>query len=79
MQIMLPNGARVKVRTGVGRTTKFLNIFMNPSVTDFGQTVGLCGTYDGNKGNDLMKPSGEIANAGGANPNQFSLSWRLVK
>ncbi|XP_035688112.1 von Willebrand factor D and EGF domain-containing protein-like [Branchiostoma floridae] len=36
-------------------------------------TVGLCGTWDGNRGNDFKRPGGSITN----NENTFGNSWRI--
>ena len=38
--------------------------------------IGLCGTYDQNTDNDLLKPDGELYEGRGLRPDPFSMSWR---
>lgn len=37
---------------------------------------GLCGTYDGNRDNDLLQSDGQMYEGRGLRPDPFSLSWR---
>ena len=37
---------------------------------------GLCGTYDGNRDNDLLQNNGQVYEGRGLQPDPFSLSWR---
>lgn len=37
---------------------------------------GLCGTYDGNRDNDLLQNNGQVYEGRGLRPDPFSLSWR---
>ena len=58
----------------------FMNIFILPSPYDWQNTEGLCGTYDGNKANELQMPDGSIYRGKGSKkagqPRDFSLAWR---
>lgn len=38
--------------------------------------LGLCGTFDGDKNNDLMKRDVTLYTGEVKHPNEFSLSWR---
>nr|XP_034327587.1 uncharacterized protein LOC105328884 [Crassostrea gigas] len=77
-EVVLPNGARTMIMTGaMTRNQRFLNVKVVASTFDFNQTEGLCGTFDGNRNNDLMKRDGDLYTRGGKQPNEFSLSWRV--
>ena len=50
----LPTGGYVTVETTEGSLDgKYLNVYMRGSPRDRGQTEGLCGSFDGDKDNDI--------------------------
>lgn len=57
LQVVLPTNAYVTVEPTSylkGRDRgKYLNVYMRGSPKDFGRTEGLCGSYDGDKKNDI--------------------------
>ncbi|VDI09440.1 Hypothetical predicted protein, partial [Mytilus galloprovincialis] len=71
-QVILPTGTVVTVQSS---GTQFINIWINPSSVDRGQTEGLCGSYDGNRYNDVFYPSnGRPDN--NKNPTPFCMKWK---
>ncbi|XP_041368567.1 uncharacterized protein LOC121382945 isoform X2 [Gigantopelta aegis] len=74
--VILPTGSTLTVSVGRGKTKNFMNVWFKASAVDYAHTEGLCGTFDGNKNNDLQtRDVHEIV--GGIYPNKFSLSWRV--
>ena len=80
-QIEFPSGATIKFDTihWYG-DTHYANIEVNVPSDDFGNTVGLCGTFDGNAGNELTDRFGVSHDQGhwrvGIAPERFTESWR---
>ena len=50
----------------------YANVYYNPSAADYGNMVGLCGTWDGDSSNDYTTPDGNIL----GNLDAWLLSWR---
>lgn len=72
-QVSLPNGARVEVFIATPPSVQnFLNVRMNPGMGDRGQISGLVGNYNGNAGDDMAGPDGNMIGAG----NAFGRAWR---
>ncbi|XP_029649426.2 uncharacterized protein LOC115223143 [Octopus sinensis] len=78
-KIILPTGTSILVAKGRKRTSQFINIWVHPSPADMEKTEGLCGSFDGNKNNDLLMSNGKILFERGKRPDEFSLSWRVKK
>ncbi|XP_052098806.1 uncharacterized protein LOC127733493 [Mytilus californianus] len=71
-QVILPTGTVITIQSS---GTQFINIWINPSSVDRGQTEGLCGSYDGNRNNDVFYPSnGRPDN--NKNPTRFCMKWK---
>ena len=45
---------------------------------DYRNTTGLCGTFDGNRNNDMMAMDGKVVNGrrGRVAPPEFTESWK---
>lgn len=73
--IDFPSGAQVKVTAN----KNLMNIYITSPEDDFGATKGLCGTFDGNRDNDLMHPNGQTDKfqLTRFQPNSFVESWRI--
>ncbi len=57
----------------------YSNIQVQVVSDDYKCTEGLCGTFDGNQGNDMTAKNGQIISGFGRGrtaPTQFSESWR---
>ncbi|XP_064631285.1 uncharacterized protein LOC135489721 [Lineus longissimus] len=74
-EVHLPTGTYVTVAAH----GNFINIWVSPSAADYNQTEGLCGLYDQNRRNDLVKPDGSIVWPIRGRPDAFSLSWRVTE
>lgn len=74
--IDFPSGAQVKVDVYQNR---LLNVWITAPEDDFGATQGLCGTFDGNRDNDLKHPDGTVDKIQTARmqANSFVESWRI--
>ncbi|GFR90472.1 von Willebrand factor D and EGF domain-containing protein, partial [Elysia marginata] len=70
-EIFFPTGTAVVVTT----TRKYINVVIRMSSSDFGQSQGLCGNFDGNKNNDLTTRNGVLVPI--KRVDEFSLSWRV--
>ncbi|XP_035827995.1 uncharacterized protein LOC118477191 [Aplysia californica] len=70
-EIFLPSNTKVVVVVD----SKYINVVIQASSFDFGNTEGLCGTYDGDKKNDLTSSTGVLVD--GSRVDDFSLSWRV--
>jgi len=76
----MPTGAYLDFRLG----ENWVNIFLHGSSDDYKSTLGLCGTFDGNKTNDFTFPDGVTQTnprndeACGESPDvcKFSEAWR---
>lgn len=80
--INFPSGAFVKVEAHRwGRRLHYANIIVQLPSDDYGKTQGLCGTWDGNKGNDLMSKTGQIFGTGRGRVAEtgFTESWKLSR
>ncbi|CAI9738780.1 Willebrand factor D and EGF domain-containing [Octopus vulgaris] len=75
--VYLPTGGKVIVQNSNSRSSHFLNVWFKASAADFEHTVGLCGTFDNDKTNDLLTSDGKIINFKSRRPKEFSLSWRV--
>ncbi|XP_062583645.1 uncharacterized protein LOC134245369, partial [Saccostrea cucullata] len=77
-QIILPTGTKVLILDGwVIRGSQFINVKIVASTADYNNTEGLCGTFDGDKTNELTTRQGTIYRGASRKPNEFSLSWRV--
>lgn len=56
--------------------TVFNNIFLVFGENLLNNADFLCGTFDGDKNNDLTKRDGTLYTVEVKHPNEFSLSWR---
>ncbi|XP_053404691.1 von Willebrand factor D and EGF domain-containing protein-like [Mercenaria mercenaria] len=78
--IDFPSGAQVHVDIGKGR---YYNVYITPPEDDFAATSGLCGTFDGNRDNDLTHKGGLIQDKfpltkhSQFQPHPFVESWRI--
>ena len=80
-QIDFPSGANIKFYTYHWYSDwYYANIEVNVPSDDFENTVGLCGTFDRNAGNELRDRFGVSHNSGywygGIAPERFTESWR---
>lgn len=75
-QVMLPTGTIITVLVETQTKSPYLNVWVQGSVNDLDNTKGLCGMFDGMKGNDLQKSDGELYNVPGLVKEALSLSWR---
>ncbi|ELT95988.1 hypothetical protein CAPTEDRAFT_223239 [Capitella teleta] len=81
--IHLPTGAYLDFLVG----KNWINLHLHASSDDWQSTVGLCGTFDGDKGNDLLHPDGvtvghaEHGAACGESEDvcDFARAWRVPK
>lgn len=53
-KVIMPTGTRIKVYV----KTSWLNIYVVISPSDWEQVEGLCGTYNGNRGDDFSDRKG---------------------
>lgn len=67
-KIILPSGTRVNIEI---RNNRWLNIDIYPSFTDWNQTEGICGTYNGKRNDDLTDRNGQVVGEA-----DFIKSWR---
>lgn len=67
-EIIMPTGTRLKVYV----KTTWLNIHVTISPSDWEQTEGLCGTYNGNQGDDFVNRNGDIVQQA-----EFISSWKV--
>lgn len=76
-KIDFPSGAQVKVTVAPGR---LMNVYITSPEDDFAATKGLCGTFDGNRDNDLKYPDGHTDKfpLTRNQPNSFVESWRYI-
>ena len=68
-KIYFPYGTYVQVDILKWRET-LIGVHVQPSIYDEGTTSGLCGSLDGNKGNDFTDKTGTIVTR-----DQFLDSW----
>ena len=70
----MPSGASVKAhaKRWFG-STYYMDLKVNVPCEEYKCVSGLCGTFDGNKGNDFTSKDGEIISGGG---NRFTESWK---
>ena len=66
LQVVLPTGTRIKIIVN----HDWLNIDIYISGSDWEQTDGLCGTYNGNSGDDYTNREGNIVSEA-----DFIKSW----
>uniref|UniRef100_A0A2C9L6R6 VWFD domain-containing protein n=1 Tax=Biomphalaria glabrata TaxID=6526 RepID=A0A2C9L6R6_BIOGL len=72
-RIYLPNGDSVYVKVQRrGRLSRFINVWVTAAGGSFGNTEGLCSTFDNNADNDLQYPAGTPLQ-----PKAYSLIWRV--
>jgi len=79
--VHLPSGAYLDFHVA----DSWINIYLHGSSDDFKSTLGLCGTFDGDKSNDFMFPDSMTMTtpredeACGESPDvcQFSQAWRV--
>ncbi|VDI05676.1 Hypothetical predicted protein [Mytilus galloprovincialis] len=70
-EIILPSGTRVNI--GI-RGNSWLNIDIIPSFTDWNQTEGKCGTYNGDSSDDFTDRNGDIVGVA-----DFIRSWGVTQ
>ncbi|XP_035829885.1 uncharacterized protein LOC106014199 isoform X2 [Aplysia californica] len=75
--VYLPNGDTVFVTVSGKRKRNFINVWVKAAGSSFGQIRGLCGNFDDDASNDLVRSDGILSNETGKTPNEFSLSWRV--
>ncbi|KAL3863376.1 hypothetical protein ACJMK2_005133 [Sinanodonta woodiana] len=71
-EVGLPTGTVISVQNSF---QSFINIWIMGSATDWRNTTGLCGIFDGNHGNDLTDSRG-LAYRYGTNLYNFLISWK---
>jgi hypothetical protein len=75
--VWLPHGAVVKISV----SGDYVNVWVTPSPADWKNTEGLCGFYNGDKADDLMKRDGQLFQGAGSShggqPKDFSDNWRV--
>lgn len=71
--ITMPSGAYLRADV-IGNS--YLNIYLFLTAEDYGKTSGLCGIWNGNKGDDTV-PKGTTTNDPTDFPNKFTESYRL--
>ncbi|RUS80662.1 hypothetical protein EGW08_011566, partial [Elysia chlorotica] len=72
-EIFFPTGTTVIITS----SPKYINVVIKMSSSDYGQTAGLCGNFDGDKENDLTTRNGELVTMNRVD--EFSLSWRVKR
>ena len=81
-QISFPSGAfvRVHMHRWYGNLW-YANIQVQVVSDDFKCTEGLCGTFDGDRSNELKAKGGRVIQSpnGAVAPAQFTESWKYVK
>lgn len=55
-----------------------IDIDIYPSLSDVNNTVGLCGTLDGDRDNDFKKRTGDTDSVNLVYPDDFSNSWKVL-
>ncbi|XP_067939850.1 von Willebrand factor D and EGF domain-containing protein-like [Watersipora subatra] len=79
--IYFPHGAMVKAQLTGGGFAQFMNLWITPSPADFNRTTGMCGTFNGDKSEDLRMRDGSVYTGPGAGfgqqPKDFSKHWRV--
>ncbi|XP_078573393.1 von Willebrand factor D and EGF domain-containing protein-like [Branchiostoma floridae x Branchiostoma japonicum] len=78
-----PNGAEFTITMPSGNSVKasshgYLNVYLYAVGSLKRNTLGLCGVWDGNPGNDFTKRDGTITNEG-AYPTIFRDDWRIPR
>ena len=66
---------RIQVSVGAHGHGKYLNVFLDVPSDDFGNTGGLCGTFDNIHHNDLQSPNGHNFHHTRPGISQFANSW----
>ncbi|GFN75653.1 von Willebrand factor d and egf domain-containing protein, partial [Plakobranchus ocellatus] len=75
--VYLPNGDIVYTR--VQKNRRYINVWVTAAGASVSRTQGLCGTYDGDDSNDLLRSDGLLSNETNDEPNEFSLTWRVER
>lgn len=70
LKITLPNGAKVKYRTG---DDLIYNIHITPSIFDEGNVEGLCGNPNNDMSDDFIPQGSRVSTS---NTRDFQESWR---
>jgi len=73
--LRVASGAYVTFKANPYGSSSYSDISVHIPPIDFRQTVGMCGIFDGNQGNDQSKPNGQ--HVGGRGSAAFTESWRL--
>ncbi|KAI8483493.1 hypothetical protein Bbelb_388250 [Branchiostoma belcheri] len=81
--VYFPTGSWMDI-TVTGSLKQYLNIYFYPSADDYNKTLGLCGTFDGDKTNDglhrdlvTVSPVSHAQVINAANPSDFVTSWKV--
>uniref|UniRef100_A0A8W8NV44 VWFD domain-containing protein n=1 Tax=Magallana gigas TaxID=29159 RepID=A0A8W8NV44_MAGGI len=79
-KISLPTGTYVMVSLVEWpvRGSWQIDIDIYPSLSDVNNTVGLCGTLDGDRDNDFKRRNGDTDNVNLVYPDDFSNSWKVL-
>lgn len=80
LKISLPTGTYVMVSLVEWpvRGSWQIDIDIYPSLSDVNNTVGLCGTLDGDRDNDFKRRNGDTDSVNLVYPDDFSNSWKYV-
>ena len=73
-QLRTSSGAYATFSASKYGSLSYSNIAVHVPSLDYRHTVGMCGTFDGNKGNDQRTPEGK--DVPGAGKPAFTESWR---
>ncbi|KAK3600843.1 hypothetical protein CHS0354_014207 [Potamilus streckersoni] len=71
-EVGLPTGTVISIQNSY---QSFINIWIMGSATDWRNSTGLCGNFDGSHGNDLIYSRGQ-AHVYGSNLYSFLMSWK---
>lgn len=78
--MILPSGAYVLFKAVATEELYYADIVVQVPSDDYRNTSGLCGTFDGNRSNDMISKNGtlfsETVHEGVEGPKDFINSWR---
>ncbi|XP_064632393.1 uncharacterized protein LOC135490806 [Lineus longissimus] len=73
-EVIFPHGTVLTVQNSY---QQFVNIWVKPAVGDFGQTDGLCGTFNKKRDDDGRDKTGKIHRLTGQ-PHNFFKTWKVI-